>query len=74
MIVASSLELGKADRLVKLAEDLAGVVRQAVQDGASLDDLERGAFRYALDIGHAAVKVFLDAPNRLQREDSRHCR
>jgi hypothetical protein len=70
MIVASSRELGKADSLVKLAEDLAGVVRQAVQDGASLDDLERGAFRYALEIGHAAVKMFLDAQGNGDLGDS----
>ena len=61
MIVASSLELGKADSLVKLAEDLADFVRQAVQQGASLDDLERGAFRRVLDMGHAAVELFLEA-------------
>jgi hypothetical protein len=61
MSVASSLDLGKADTLVKLAEDLASVVRQAVREGASLDDLERGAFRYALEIGHAAVGMFLAA-------------
>jgi hypothetical protein len=61
MIVASSLDLGKADSLVKLAEDLVGLVRQAVQDGASLDHLERGAFRYALEIGRNAVEMFLEA-------------
>lgn len=61
MIVASSFDLGKADSLVKLAEDLTGFVRQAVQQGASLDDLERGALRRVLDIGHAAVKLFLQA-------------
>ena len=41
MIVASSLQVGKADSLVKLAEDLTGFVRQAVKEGASLDQLER---------------------------------
>jgi hypothetical protein len=61
MIVASSLEAGKADSLVKLAEDLAGFVRQAVQEGASLDHLERGALQRVLDIGHAAVDMFLEA-------------
>jgi hypothetical protein len=61
MIVASSLKLGKADSLVELAEDLAGFVRQAVQEGASLDQLERGALQRVLEIGHAAVDMFLEA-------------
>src|SRR6202158_1875079 len=61
MIVASSLKVGKADSLVKLAEDLAGFVRQAVHDGASLDHLERGALQRVLEIGHAAVDMFLEA-------------
>jgi hypothetical protein len=64
MIVASSLKLGKADsltNLVKRAEDLAGFVRQAVQQGASLDELERGAFRQVLEMGQAAVDMFLQA-------------
>ena len=61
MIVASSRELGKADVLVKLAEDLGSFVRQAVREGASLDCLERGAFRQVLEMGHAAVDLFLDA-------------
>jgi hypothetical protein len=61
MIVASSLDLGKAASLVKLAEDLTGFVRQAVAEGASLDDLERGAFGRVLKIGHAAVEMFLEA-------------
>jgi hypothetical protein len=70
MIVASSLDLGKADTLVQLAEDLVGFVRQAVREGASLDCLERGAFRYALEIGHAAVKMFLDAQGNGDLGDS----
>jgi hypothetical protein len=61
MIIASSLDLGKAESLVKLAEDLAGFVRQAVTDGASFDDLERGAFRHVLKMGYAAVEMFLEA-------------
>ena len=61
MIVASSLDLGKADSLVQLAEDLAGFVRQSVQEGASLDHLERGALRLVLEMGHAAVDLFLEA-------------
>jgi hypothetical protein len=61
MILASSRDLGKTDSLVKLAEDLAGFVRQCVQKGTSLDDLERGAFRRVLEMGHAAVELFLQA-------------
>jgi hypothetical protein len=61
MIVASSLDLGKVDSLVKLAEDLSGFVRQAVQEGASLDHLERGVLQRVLDIGHAAVDMCLQA-------------
>jgi hypothetical protein len=60
MIVASSVNPSKADSLVHLAEDLSGFVRQAVQQGASLDDLERGAFERVLRIGHAAVDLFLE--------------
>jgi hypothetical protein len=61
MIVASSLDLGKSDMLVKLAEDLADFVCQAVQEGASLDDLERGTFQRVLEMGQSAVNMFLEA-------------
>jgi len=61
MIVASSLPVGKADSLVKLAEDLTGFVRQAVKEGASLDQLEREALQRVLDIGRTAVDMFLEA-------------
>jgi hypothetical protein len=61
MIVASSLNRGKSDSLVKLAEDLAGFVRQAVQERASLDYVERGALRRVLEMGHTAVELFLHA-------------
>src|SRR5271166_5107479 len=70
VIVASSLNLGKADSLVKLAEDLVGFVRQAVQEGASLDHLERGALRRVLDMGHAAVDMFLEAQGNGDLGDS----
>jgi hypothetical protein len=61
MIVASSVNPGKADSLVQLAEDLSGFVRQAVRQGATLDDLERGVFERVLEMGHAAVDLFLQA-------------
>jgi hypothetical protein len=61
MILASSLNLDKTDALVNLADDLAVFVRQAVQEGSDLDTVERGAFARVLDIGRAAVDLFLDA-------------
>ena len=61
MMVASSFDVDKADWLVKWAEDLAGFVEQAVREGASLDHVERGALQRILEIGHAAVDLFLDA-------------
>ncbi len=61
MIFASSLNCGKTDILVNLAEDLTVFVRQAVQDGAELDVVERGALARVLAIGLAAVDLFLDA-------------
>jgi hypothetical protein len=70
MIVASSLDLGKADSLVKLAKDLVGFVRQAVQEGATLDHLERGAWQRVLEMGHAAVDMFLKAQGNGDLGDS----
>ena len=61
MIVASSADVGKSETIVQLAEDLTVFVRQAVEDGLSLDGLERGVFKRALDIGKSAVDFFLDA-------------
>jgi hypothetical protein len=59
MILASSLNLGKADALVNLADDLAAFVQQAVQQGSDLDTVERGALTRVLAIGFAAVDLFL---------------
>jgi hypothetical protein len=61
MIVASSLDLDKADTLANLADDLAAFVQEAVQKGASFDDFERGAFGRVLKMGRAAADLFLDA-------------
>lgn len=61
MMVASSPQVGKAVSLGKLAEDLADFVRQAVREGASLDRLERGALQRVLEMGRAAVDMFLEA-------------
>jgi hypothetical protein len=60
MILASSRNLGKSDTLANLVDDLAVFVRQAAQDGSSLDDLERGVFARLLDMGQTAVDLFLN--------------
>jgi hypothetical protein len=59
MIFASSSDVDKSDILVKCADDLSGFVHRAVQDGSSLDDVERGVFQRVLAIGNAAVGLFL---------------
>jgi hypothetical protein len=61
MILASSVDLGKSNTLASLADDLTGFVRRAAQDGSSLDVLERGVFQRVLQMGHAAVDLFLNA-------------
>jgi hypothetical protein len=61
MILASSLNPGKIDTLVHLADDLTVFVRQAVQEGSELDAVERGLFARLLKMGHAAVELFLEA-------------
>lgn len=61
MIVASSWSRNKGASLLTLAEDLAGFIRQAVQEGNSLDEVERGALARVLKMGHAAVEMFLQA-------------
>ena len=59
MIVASSADQGNSGILVKLAHDLGSFVEQAVRQGTSLDSVERGALGFVLQMGHAAVKLFL---------------
>jgi hypothetical protein len=61
MILASSPSLDKADALVTLAEDLVAFVRRGAQDGSSLNDIERGVLDKVLDLGRAAVELFLAA-------------
>jgi hypothetical protein len=61
MILASFLNPGKTDALVKLADDLTGFVRQAVHEGSELDEVERGVFARLLEMGRAAVDLYLDA-------------
>jgi hypothetical protein len=61
MIFASSGDVGKVEALTNLAADLTAFVLQVAQDGASFDDLERGVFGRILEMGNAAVALFLDA-------------
>ena len=61
MILSSSSEPDKPDRIAKMADDLAGLVRQAVSSGSSLDSLERSVFRHVLALGQAAMDLFLKA-------------
>ena len=61
MILASSLPLGKTETIVGLAGDLTAFVHQAVQNGADLDTVERGALARVLEIGRAAVDLFVQA-------------
>jgi hypothetical protein len=60
MILASLDIQDKGETLVKLAEDLGQFVEKSIQNGASLDQLERGTFQKLLNIGNAAVNMFLD--------------
>lgn len=59
MILASSGELGKGDRLANLATQLGDRVRQAVRDGVALYELERQVLCEVLALGRAAVELFL---------------
>src|ERR1700679_1571404 len=61
VILATSSEPGKSDTLVNLADDLETFVRQAVRNGSSLHDVERGTLSRVLEIGFAAVELFLNA-------------
>jgi hypothetical protein len=61
MIVAASVILGKSDVIKNLADDLIGFVHQAVETGASLDDVERGLLARALQICQVGTDLFLQA-------------
>jgi hypothetical protein len=61
MILAASPTLGKTDVLVTLAHDLAVFVQRAVHEGASLDAVERSVLGKVLDMGFAAMGLFLAA-------------
>ena len=59
MIVASSLDVDKSETLVNLAQHLTVFVRKSVEEGVSLDGLERGVLKRVLHMGQAAVDFFL---------------
>jgi len=61
MIVASSRKQSKTDVLVDLARELGRFVEEAVREGSSLDECERGIWERLLEMGHAAVDWFLKA-------------
>src|SRR5580658_2018524 len=61
MILASSSILGKSDALAAMAQDLVVFVRRGVCAGSSLDDVERGVLGKVLDMGQAALELFLAA-------------
>ena len=62
MILASSFELCKSEALVNLADNLADFVRQAVlPDATKFHDVERGIFTRVLEMGFAAVEMYLHA-------------
>jgi hypothetical protein len=61
MILTASATLDKADLLVALAQDLTVFVRRGVQEGSRLDEVERGVLGRVLDMGAAAVGLFLAA-------------
>jgi hypothetical protein len=61
MILSTSSGVGKSDILLDRANDLAAFVRRGVQDGLSFDQVERGILGMVLDMGFAAVNLFLSA-------------
>jgi hypothetical protein len=62
MILATFPIVDKSDvALVELAEDLATFVRRGAQDGSSLDTVERAVLGKVLDLGLAALNIFLAA-------------
>jgi len=61
MILASSASLGKVESVVHLADDFTAFVHRSVQNGADFDMLERGVWARVLELGHAAVELFLQA-------------
>jgi hypothetical protein len=61
MIVPGSLASGKPDSLVTMAADLAGFIRQAVEQGSDFATFESGLFQRLLTIGGAAADQFLHA-------------
>jgi hypothetical protein len=61
MIITASSIPGNPETIEQLANDLAGFVDQAVQDGLSLASFESSVFKRVLQIGGAATDLFLKA-------------
>lgn len=61
MIVAASTNVDKSEVLTHLVGDLSAFVHRAVQDGSTFDAVERGIFTRVLEMGKAAVDLFLNA-------------
>lgn len=61
IMLASLAALGKSDTFVHLADDLEAFARQAVREGSSLYDVERGVLKRVLEIGHSAIEMFVQA-------------
>jgi len=61
MILTASSTVGKTEHLVALAMDLVAFVRRGVQEGCSLDEVERGVLGQVLCMGAAAMNLFVAA-------------
>src|SRR5277367_4671973 len=61
MMIASADNVGKSETVAELTENLMEFIRCSVKNGSNLDEVERGAFKRVLGIGHAALELFLKA-------------
>jgi hypothetical protein len=60
-MLATSATRDKSDLIVSLADDLGSFARRSAQEGASLDQVERGVFERVLAMGFTAMEIFLGA-------------
>lgn len=61
MILSPSSKSDKSDQIAIMADDLTVFVRQSVQNGSTLDAVERGLFQRLLAMGKASLDLFLNA-------------
>jgi len=61
MMIASADNVGKSETVAELTENLMEFIRCSVKNGSNLDEVERGAIKRVLGIGHAALELFLKA-------------